>query len=1140
MSPPIRGKSDHSRTSTITRALAFFLFLFSATSAIYGAEAIPEPIEFRIALIAEPGETPCVGSESDAQGCEYVRWMVANSDLSVGSSIKLVIGNHWEITDWLRRREVDAAIVSAVSDYALRRISGIEAKVELPSEKADGKSFDSEGVIPGYVRGSKAIGLDDLFAQIDCEQDCKQSTTFVEAPSQLSSARFVFPLIVARAWFNRTHRCRDDDGSCQQLIERRKRFWTKLLAQIKFRTPSDEPGDKCFIDETRITFTSRHVGCNQDRVTDYRRSDLPDSAFPTRVPFDRLLVWSDRVGTGIKFLPDSRDKQRFIGEHGYSNVTAPKKTGVREAFEQMLEELRKEPSLDYRMANWYDEGIFTFTIDDLMAELRRQQAKDKKSLALTLSGGGVKSVFQSVVLDYLYTKGRLFNARERLNSSDPAQAVAVSPIIGTSGGALNGLLTWLVYDTPRPFAEERVAQQDSPLPSGSDRKLTRNWVSIAKDGTATSNISEADIFPFFSVLRYLSFIVSFSIILIVLRVTSPARSVRKKFVSAVSKAGFTITLAIVIAVPLLVWLKSTPSLNPENGRAYVALLVSAYFCLVLLLKNKVRAATGRFSWWLVVTDATVLAGGTYLLYLSSASVVCSMAPEPVCKAVQSPDHHVLVALCSFGAALYLFAVIRWLWTSIRSDGRDWRSAITMRLILGAAAIAICAWLTYSALVDPIVCAGLLLVWSLLIAAYCDRSHHASRTRFGNCRPHIVLICLVVLGTFLTARLVWLITFTGRITQFEFSSGYWLALAVCAGAIGSLFSAIIRFLRGSDPGLRRYIYRNFSRLDRELSYISQDWSIRPASVFLSLTLLGWGLWAALPVQSLYGGDVAFRKVRQAVKSANVSPTSSQRASLVLVESVLGDTQAEMPVAPKGASSICPIHDQMLVTIDPNGQRPVSDEIKGEKLVLAGPLGVPNNNDVNACGELHADKQNNTLTTIDRLICAATASGSPFPIFPATPKSLPSGYGCKEKADLVDGGYSANQPRSVARELNASMILSIEATPECRSREHVGSMFSTLTILLGYLWDRSQLPDHSAMTGALVASILPPNDVEHCEHPVFLMDFRAVTVSRLFNDAERLLKESADIGVIRAWPAPHLVSVKTLRAVSDDAPKVGGAG
>ncbi len=170
-----------------------------------------------------------------------------------------------------------------------------------------------------------------------------------------------------------------------------------------------------------------------------------------------------------------------------------------------------------------DRGFGTrtmaFTTDEVVRLLRAQQnhTARESQLALVLPGGGVKSTYQSVLLDKLYGSGQLRNAfaASRGSEDDNTRPLSVHQVIGTSGGALIGYF---------------VAQLDQPGPIALTRLLWEKRASDAPQDAPTRLLRSKDIFGPTDILRYLSLIVSSAILgipLVILALRTPRRQTRR-------------------------------------------------------------------------------------------------------------------------------------------------------------------------------------------------------------------------------------------------------------------------------------------------------------------------------------------------------------------------------------------------------------------------------------------------------------------------------------------------------------------------------------------------------------------------------------------------------------------------------------
>lgn len=153
-------------------------------------------------------------------------------------------------------------------------------------------------------------------------------------------------------------------------------------------------------------------------------------------------------------------------------------------------------------------------------------------------------------------------------------------------------------------------------------------------------------------------------------------------------------------------------------------------------------------------------------------------------------------------------------------------------------------------------------------------------------------------------------------------------------------------------------------------------------------------------------------------------------------------------------------------------------------------------------------------------AVFASGSPFPIYPATrveAEAKPQKPGL-----FVDGGYAHRVPIEAAGLVRAAQILVIENVTRQESAPAKGFRAGALTANLGhtfsFLFDRSQTTDLQRRRGAVVATIYP----DWSPPDPFLMDFRESVVNRLWSEAEGDLKGHR-VARIESWGLPKAGSL-----------------
>jgi len=148
-------------------------------------------------------------------------------------------------------------------------------------------------------------------------------------------------------------------------------------------------------------------------------------------------------------------------------------------------------------------------------------------------------------------------------------------------------------------------------------------------------------------------------------------------------------------------------------------------------------------------------------------------------------------------------------------------------------------------------------------------------------------------------------------------------------------------------------------------------------------------------------------------------------------------------------------------------------------------------------------------------AVFASGSPFPIYPATKVQA------EELSDpglFVDGGFAHRVPIEAAGLVGAAQILIVENVaridvPSPTEGFSAGALPTNAAKVLDFLFERSQTIDSQHARSAVVATIYPdwspPNP--------FLMDFRESVVQRLRAEAESDLKGHR-VARIVSWGEP----------------------
>jgi predicted acylesterase/phospholipase RssA/protein-S-isoprenylcysteine O-methyltransferase Ste14 len=156
---------------------------------------------------------------------------------------------------------------------------------------------------------------------------------------------------------------------------------------------------------------------------------------------------------------------------------------------------------------------FRFTLPELWALLDQHRAVPgggtRNTMALVLTGGGVKAAYQTRMVDYLYGQQCLVNA----GTPRPPNAQQVDFVVGTSGGALLGsFVASMDQDATQRLVDAarnpRGAAESTQGPA--ERTLTAAVWKLPNPG-----ISSSDVFPLLDMLRYASVVVSFLLIALI-------------------------------------------------------------------------------------------------------------------------------------------------------------------------------------------------------------------------------------------------------------------------------------------------------------------------------------------------------------------------------------------------------------------------------------------------------------------------------------------------------------------------------------------------------------------------------------------------------------------------------------------------
>ncbi|HEX2252459.1 MAG TPA: hypothetical protein VHQ65_04240, partial [Thermoanaerobaculia bacterium] len=729
-----------------------------------------------------------------------------------------------------------------------------------------------------------------------------------------------------------------------------------------------------------------------------------------------------------------------------------------------------EPSLGVR--------TFAFTPEETVRLLRADQRISGRSrLALVLPGGGVKAAYQSRVAEALYRDGFLKNAGAGIVASGAGpeprrRPLEVDTVIGTSGGALLGFF---------------VARLGEHGPWNLSCLLWSKSEACRADDEL-GFLDSSDIFPRIDLLRYLSLVVVFFVLSLLLTLfglrrgarLAPERDVAPPAARPALRLRWGLLAVGVLAlIPVLVRLANgervVEHVPPIQGLlffALVLLVVAADHCLVLA-EEPPRRVRGRR--WIGMT--LILAG------LAAVALPVALLSE------------------ASGSGTVSSGRVTWLTASTAVEaplGGLLVSLGALALLLGQI-VALTAWSPHYRVARP----------GAFLRAIALALFHA----------------LAVLGV------VWIAsrTFGDSASFFELTSAYWLWLLTTAVTVGLVL--IVWGWWGTRP--RRLVAAVRTGLEYLCSPHPNGRLVRRR--YARVLVVGAGAlvwWNLVLAPAAYGNGEAFRYLAAVAERfdrsyGEVYPDQSAyrlRARFLTPANALKDdgTRFFLFVPQEGA---CPSVAQRpgsggtwqryRVLVD---EGPVAAERGCEPLDLRG-------------GEKSALQDQEYLRSV------VFASGSPFPVFPA--HRVRRGEAAAEP--LVDGGYTNNLPLDPALALGLEQVLVLQSShpypvapgPAPAGLQVLagvpGPLVKQLLRLPGYLYGRSQQLDRRSRGALFVASLAPSAD--ELDWP-FLTDFRSRRVRQMLTTAERDLGRR--IGSVESWGPPSFQASVMLRGTANGAP------
>ena len=452
-----------------------FIALASWSLAAQGGPAAPEPRTTLIRVAYTTFESP--ERVRERQTLEPIFGFLDRTGESLTRTtgrrieFEVVLGNPYQVWSWFRARQIDAAIISPFMAYLLERDGSALSILELIEHDPEG-SYATLVSASGSGRSNPRAAFRSHLQRIldDAEQRREQDSgsTRLNLVAHLSESGFIMPTLYAQQWLNYQKR--------QPSPDVRDRFWHMFFERSRFTLHNGltkaAPG--AAVTDIFFSYTGR-PGSSLD--ADIAAGDLgqwdplfeadPDFSAP-RIPPDLLVVRRRLAEELLKSVDRAELADRFVqiasrvtgfGENapykGIRRFNMAAQSAFRAAVESVFGPRAPDPVLRRLNERWFERARFDFTIDETVDFLRQDQLNSGVArLALVLSGGGVKSLYQARILDELYQRPgslhpTLRNFHEEPFGSNELTSPAAGPltvhtIIGTSGGAMLAFFAALI------------------------------------------------------------------------------------------------------------------------------------------------------------------------------------------------------------------------------------------------------------------------------------------------------------------------------------------------------------------------------------------------------------------------------------------------------------------------------------------------------------------------------------------------------------------------------------------------------------------------------------------------------------------------------------------------------------------------
>lgn len=713
-----------------------------------------------------------------------------------GLPVRIAIGSEYQLLDWMDKGLLDEAYVSPFTAFLLLHDEATEAAPDRPARLPERSDFDcletsdldastalrtrircyrSDAAGKWAVAPDPAARYEAALGQIwslasasSGVREGREPDFLIVLPTHLSVSGFATPVSWAAQWLTAKAEGEEEEAPTEQ-------FWRLFFEHVHFHLHVPPDGwDASFA-----------------HVLGYRGADPTRPAAGTVIEF--APDFGSRAGGWQAYEvdpasgPAPAEHKRYVQHLRVARV-APGREFPQEGealhaglpFNHALGALFLTPGVGEEMHRIFvparrgDARPFAFKLPEVMRLLEIEQTRSgDRELALVLPGGGVKSAYQSVLIDHLYGADYLENRVAYVEGGGPLR---VDYVLGNSGGALTGAFV-------------------ACLDQDDGRLLETMW---KPDGE--NALSSTDIFGFWGLPRWLSVLMCCGVFMIVARLAHPTKKNVKK--DAGSRLKYSISWTVFLAATPLVFKMANGPHGAEHVPAAAGFVYFLCVCLGLVGDNVwiVRSSTRRKATWkhvlswmlLVVAVLCALVPGA-LRWLCERDLI-EVAPQTnrFLSEIAAFNMPAAAIVCCVGVLLTLVAFIVRMSLDrehLRSTG-IWRFGRELTVVLSVPAV------TYAVLTIPqsagmlswleltgpfwLWLLGVSAAYSLLLIAF------ARDTSIKWLRQAVIDLCARHQGrTFRIRRL-------SRIVLFGFLAWGWWSFTVAPAMYGNVHSN--RYLR----------------------------------------------------------------------------------------------------------------------------------------------------------------------------------------------------------------------------------------------------------------------------------------------------------------------------------------------------------